>query len=100
MALPPGTIVVANGSEDGPRALFAVDPTNIFTGVAVEPTGNLVSQGDKIRAPSGVAVEASGAILVLDLTGAVIRVDPTTGAQTTVTTGDNLRGARGLTVRR
>ena len=29
-----------------------------------------------------------------------IRVDPTTGAQTTVTTGDNLRGARGLAVRR
>ena len=92
--------------EVGGEVNIRDSPGFIFTGVAVEPTGNLVvtsdgigtgnqkllrfpptsggpivlSQGDKIRAPSGVAVEASGAILVLDLTGAVIRVDPTTGA--------------------
>jgi hypothetical protein len=98
----------------------------IYTGVAVEPTGNLIvisdalatgrqevlrfhptsgaptvlSRGGLIRAPAGVAIEASGAILVVDLPGAVIRVNPVTGAQTAVSTGGILPSARGMAIRR
>jgi hypothetical protein len=53
-----------------------------------------------IRAPFGVAIEASGVILVVDLPGAVIRINPATGAQTTVSTGGSLPGARGVAVAR
>ena len=105
----------------------ADSPGFVFTGVAVEPTGNLVvtsdptagtgnqklvrfhptsgpptvlSQADKIRAPQAVTVEANGAILVADRTGAILRVDPNTGAQSTVTTSGLLRNMHGIAVRR
>jgi outer membrane protein assembly factor BamB len=90
-----------------------------FSGIAVEPTGKLVVTSDLTtrqqllrfdpttgpptvvsRVPTGltggIAVEASGAILVTDVNG-VLRVDPVTGAQTAVA---SMRGAAGLAVRR
>jgi streptogramin lyase len=105
----------------------ADSPGFVFSGVAVEPTGNLVvtsdpgagsgtqkllrfhptsgpptvlSQGDKIRSPAVVAVEANGVILVLERPGAVLRVDPNTGKQSSFATSGLLRGATGITVRR
>jgi hypothetical protein len=102
------------------------DIPGVFTGVAVEPTGHLivtdegdwvdqqkllrflptsgpptvVSQGNKFRSLVAVAVEANGAILVADRPGAIFRVDPATGAQSTVSVGGSLRGFLGLAVRR
>jgi hypothetical protein len=60
----------------------------------------VVSQEGKLTTAMGVAVEANGAILVIDGANGVIRINPATGAQTTVSTGGSLRGAGGLTVRR
>ena len=99
----------------------ADSPGFVFTGVAVEPTGNLVvthdgiptgnqkllrfhptsgpptvlAQGDKMRSPAAVAVEANGVLLVLDRPGAVLRVDPNTGKQSPFAASGLLRGARG-----
>jgi len=55
------------------------------------------------KTPFGVAVETDGMILVADLDafgeiGAVFRVHPTTGAQTTLSTGDNFFWLRGIAV--
>lgn len=98
-----------------------------YVAVAVEPTGNIVvvnnpqrqllryhrtyttmtivSEGNKIWNPWAVAVEANGAILVSDGKNGILRVDPGSGQQTSVSTGGYLagpvgRGPRGLAVRR
>jgi hypothetical protein len=105
--------------DTGVGASIRHEGEGAFSGIAVEPTGNLVVTSDVAerqqllrfhptsgpptvvsRVPTGltggVAVEASGAILVADING-VLRVDPVTGAQATVA---SVRGAVGLAVRR
>jgi outer membrane protein assembly factor BamB len=76
MALPPGTIVVAN---PGPHiGLFAVDPA---TGQQTT-----LAQGDLLVEPVNVVVMTDGRLLVADHaafgTGGLIAVDPATGQQT------------------
>jgi sugar lactone lactonase YvrE len=106
-------------------SIRADSPGHVYIGVAVEPSGNIVvgnrpladpaqllrfpatsgpatvvSQGGKLTDPGGIAVEANGAILVNDAANGVLRIDPATGAQTTVSTGRNLGLPNGLTIRR
>jgi len=66
-----------------------------------------VSIGDKFVVPFGVKVETkapnAGQILVADLdafsqAGAIFRVDPVTGVQTTLTQGDNFYFLQGLAI--
>ena len=62
-----------------------------------------VSSGGNFKVPFGVKVEASGQILVADLdafseAGAVFRVDPVTGVQTTLTQGDQFYFLQGLAI--
>jgi hypothetical protein len=50
--------------------------------------------------PLGIAVESAGTLLVTDLTSnAIIRVDPTTGNQTVVSSGGLLNGPVGIVIR-
>ena len=52
---------------------------------AVDGTQELVSQGGLLRDLAGIAVEPSGHILVSDSSSSsILRVDPRTGAQTTM----------------
>jgi Ca2+-binding RTX toxin-like protein len=86
-----GHILVADAAvlESGTGAVIRVHPS---TGVQT-----IVSSGGLFVDPFGIAVEASGAILVADVTafsslpsldtGGIFRVDPTTGAQTTLVQG-------------
>jgi hypothetical protein len=63
-----------------------------------------VSSGGSFDAPSGIALEADGDILVADVQafadflGGVIRVDPATGAQTTVSSGGSFLNPFGVAV--
>jgi DNA-binding beta-propeller fold protein YncE len=105
--------------DAGVGASIRHDGGGAFTGVAVEPSGNLVVTSDVpgnqkllrfdpadgpptvvsenlFGLPGGVAVEASGAILVSNSSG-VTRVNPANGAQSLVA---RMRGAMGLAVRR
>jgi hypothetical protein len=88
------TIVVADtgapGGSDG--QVIRVDPA---TGqrTLVSATGNPAG-GPDLRDPVGIGVESSGDILVVDYTGplgtgAVIRVDPTSGARTLLSDNAN-----------
>jgi hypothetical protein len=54
-----------------------------------------VAAGNKLVNHFGVAVEANGAIMVIDKATGLVRVDPATGTQTTVSTGGNLAGPSG-----
>jgi glucose/arabinose dehydrogenase len=73
----------------------------------VKPNGRttVVSSGRKFQAPSGIAVEKSGKILVADPhafppghQGGVIRVNPTNGNQTVVSKDGMFKHPRGVTV--
>ena len=74
--LKPGDILV---TDIGSRAIIRVDPA----------TGEqkVVSSGGSLTFPTGIAVEASGQIVVVDGVQGVLRVDPTTGAQTVLSSG-------------
>ena len=81
MALPPGTIVVANPGFDGQNiGLFAVNPAN----GQVTP----LAQGGMFVVPWNVVFLADGRLLVADATafgtGGLIAVDPDSGQQTKV----------------
>lgn len=91
-----GNILVA---DDGAAAVLRIDPA---TGVQM-----VVSSGGLFVRPSDLTIDAAGQILVVDAdafgpdeiaggTGGVIRVDPLTGAQTTVSSGDNFHGPTGI----
>jgi sugar lactone lactonase YvrE len=97
---PSGTLVVV---DNGLRAVVRVDPqTGARTIISDATTGS----GPALVRPIAIAVEASGAFVVIDFSpgvspGAVVRVDPQTGARTIVsdaTTGSGPTfGTRALT---
>jgi DNA-binding beta-propeller fold protein YncE len=76
--------------------------------VRVDPlTGNqsLVTSGNQLVDPAGVAVAPDGQIWVADNlahddTGRIVRIDPVTGAQTTVTEGRRLDLPFGIAIER
>jgi hypothetical protein len=53
-----------------------------------------VSEGNKLVAISGIAVEANGSIVVSDARNGVIRINPVTGTQTTISQGQHLAASR------
>ena len=57
-----------------------------------------VSQGGELASPFGIAVEGNGAILVVDAINGVIRIDRSTGTQTTVSSGGMFAGPLAITV--
>jgi glucose/arabinose dehydrogenase len=108
-----GHSILASGSPPGA----------MYSGVAIEPGGGIlvtdgqghpgprllrfhpvtgavdtVSHGQKFGSPLGVAVEATGAILVADPHSGIIRVDPGTGVQTIVTEPGSLSFPSGVAV--
>jgi DNA-binding beta-propeller fold protein YncE len=60
----------------------------------------IVSEGGKLVNPVGVAVEPAGTVVVADRVSGIVRIDPSTGAQTVVATGGSLSGPIGVAVRR
>jgi hypothetical protein len=87
---PGGGILVTNGSGHPPPTLLRFNPA---TGAV-----STVAQGPNFGTPLGVAVEASGAILVADPHSGIIRIDPTTGAQTIAAEGGSLSFPSGVAV--
>ena len=108
-----GHSILASGSPPGA----------MYSGVAIEPGGGIlvtdgqghpaprllrfhpvtgavdtVSQGQKFGSPLGVAVEATGAILVADPHSGIIRIDPGTGVHTIVTERGSLSFPSGVAV--
>jgi sugar lactone lactonase YvrE len=104
---PQGIAVAASGD------LFVVDQAAFGTGAVfrVDPgTGaqTLISSGGNFASPYNLALEADGSILVADPnafgpgcgpgTGAIVRVNPTSGAQTIVSSGGNFACPGGVAV--
>jgi hypothetical protein len=98
-AVDPGDILVADQSASAGNtgAVIAVNPA---TGEQEVVSDNTINTGtDLFVDPLGIALEASGSILVADIsagpanTGAVIRVNPTTGQQTLVSDNNVNTGA-------
>jgi hypothetical protein len=87
---PSGGILVANVSTHGTDSVLRFDPV---TGV---PT--TVSEGHLIVDPLGLALEQSGAIVVVCGGGGVVRVQPATGAQTMVSSGGSLVFPTGVAI--
>ncbi len=95
-------LVVATPAAGGRPALFRLNP--------VTGAETIVSSGGSFVTLNGVAIEADGDILVTDLDafddpnasprlpGGVIRVDPVTGSQTTVSSGGSFGDPIGITV--
>lgn len=80
--LGPGDLLVATRSPAG--------VTHLRSGILLQ---TLVASGGNLSLPSGLALEATGDLLVTDLLGnAVIRIDPATGGQMVVSSGGNLVG--------
>jgi streptogramin lyase len=83
-----GDAVIADSGATGPPvispALIRVDRPSLNTQSIVPVTGGL-------QGPRGIAVDASGNLIVADFTAkAVYRVHPTNGARTTLTSGSTL----------
>jgi sugar lactone lactonase YvrE len=81
VAVTPGDIIVANGVGG---QLILVDPA---TG-----TQTVISSGRFLSQPSGLAIDATGNLIVADQQafgggGGLIRVDPVTGQQTAISSG-------------
>ena len=73
-----GTLVVSNFAAAAHGDLVRVNPT----------TGVVTVLASDFHNPAGVAVEASGSIVTSDYRGGtVVRVDPASGAETTVASG-------------
>jgi streptogramin lyase len=82
-----GNVLVAHNPNGPQRELLRFHPT---TGAMTK-----VTSGNKLVNHFGVAVEANGAIVVIDRKNGLVRVDPATGTQTMVSTGGNLAGPIG-----
>jgi len=107
VTLAPGDLVVSDPNETfgGPGGYPPLGSGRI---VKVDPTTGaqtLVSSGGLLDGLWGIAIEASGHIIVTDMAhpiygGApeIIRVDPATGAQTLVSAGGLLVRPRGLAI--
>jgi hypothetical protein len=88
---PSGNLVVVNAPNHSPQQVLRFHPV---TGAPAK-----VSEGQKLVAPIGVALEASGAILVADGRSGVIRIDPVSGAQTVVSSGGSFARPLGVAVK-
>jgi len=95
-----GAILVSDSLAVSSGALFRMDPMT-GTRTLLSDFGN-PAQGPLGRAPDGVAVETTGAILVVDpaagtaFHGALFRVDPTTGTRTLLSDfGNPIQGPLG-----
>jgi cysteine-rich repeat protein len=91
-----GNVVVATRQISG-ALLGVLFRVNSATGNrTILSDFNIMTQGPPVAAASGVVVEATGAILVVDPNtgtngrGALVRVDPTTGARTMVSNFGNM----------
>jgi len=88
-----GDLLVTSYDAIGNPGVFRIDPTS--------GTATPISMGGLLVVPIGIAVEASGDLLVVDnadffATGFLVRIDLATGGQTLVTAGGNV--ARGTWV--
>jgi streptogramin lyase len=92
---PSGNILVASHPNHAPPQLLRFPPTS---GAVTK-----VSEGNKLVLPFGIGVEANGSIVVSDVRNGVIRINPATGTQTTISEGQHLAGSnggpRGLAIR-
>ncbi len=89
VTLKPGDIIVVDANSFGGRGgVIKVDP---ITGVqeVISSAGDLT--GGLFSVPRGCAIDAAGQIIVADDNalggGGLIRVDPTTGSQTAISSG-------------
>jgi hypothetical protein len=94
--MPPTNVVM-------PGSVPEVHDVPLFVEVAKPMSDAPPSSGGSFVSPYALALEADGDILVADLSafngnGAVFRVDPVTGARTTVSTGGSIRGPNGIAV--
>ena len=96
----PGDILVINSNAGTNRdgALFRVNPTTGNRTVVSDFGDN--AQGPLGSSPHGVVLDASGSILVLDISagtdGVLFRVNPTTGSRTVLSDfGDTNQGSLG-----
>jgi DNA-binding beta-propeller fold protein YncE len=98
-AADPYVVYAANRFVDG-AVIVRTDPA---TGSLVEISRN-GPQGTLFQRPYDLAVEADGSLLVADMgqpnvkDGALIRVDPTTGRQTLVSSGDAFFDPAGIAI--
>ncbi|MFJ8161126.1 hypothetical protein ACIRBY_09340 [Streptomyces sp. NPDC096136] len=98
-----GSILVADGSAGGFGAVVRVDRTT--GGQTVLSQGDGAGADPPVRAV-GLCVAPDGSVLVVeqnmiggeDLSSRVVRVDPVTGARTTVTSGGDLRSPTDVVV--
>jgi sugar lactone lactonase YvrE len=99
LAADPYVVYAANRFVDG-AVIVRTDPA---TGSLVEISRN-GPQGNLFQRPYDLAVEADGDLLVVDMgqpnvkDGALIRVDPTTGRQTLVSSGDAFFDPAGVAI--
>jgi sugar lactone lactonase YvrE len=89
-----GSLLVSDASARGSGAVIGVDPE---TGQQSLVSDNAISPANLFAKPTGIAIERSGTILVADpgspaplsaSTGAIVAVDPASGAQKVVTSND------------
>jgi streptogramin lyase len=83
-----------------PGAIYVVDESAGSVSSVDPVSGALahISSGNLLVGPIGIAVEASGQLVVADASGLVLRVDPLTGAQTQLASGGNLVTPFGIAV--
>jgi hypothetical protein len=87
---PAGGILVGNVPNFGPHHLLRFDPV---TGAV-----KVVSEGQMLLEPTGMALEPSGAIVVACARKGIVRVHPASGAQTMVSSGGSLIFPTGLAI--
>jgi hypothetical protein len=86
---PDGTLLVAESGIGKTAARIArLNPANGAV--------STVSSGGSLKDPRGIALAASGALIVADATGSVLAVSTNDGAQSTIAAGPGLTGANGV----
>ena len=83
-----GTLFVAVRTEKGAVKIVKVDPA---TGKRTT-----VSQGRLLKAPQGLALTASGDVIVADSASGILRVSPGNGKQTKIASGPALSGVQAV----
>jgi hypothetical protein len=87
---PAGGILVTNVPNFRPHSLLRFDA---LTGAVT-----VVSEGQMLREPIGLALEPSGAIVVACARSGIVRVHPVTGAQAMVSSGGSLAFPVGIAI--
>jgi hypothetical protein len=86
---PDGTLLIAeSASDEGPARIARLNPAN-------DALSNVAS-GGAIKDPRGIALDASGRLLVADASSGVLAVSTTNGAQSTLASGPALGGVNGV----